>query len=402
MNLIVQPDGPLRLGDFLCNHLLDEAWKQFHAGVAFMKYSGVRHLVSALSQFVTRGGKVRIAVGVDFGGTTAEGLKALIDCVGAKNDVWVYHNEGGSTFHPKFYLFKREDGHADIAIGSGNLTEGGIFTNYEAAAMLTLDPTVKGDSQIIDQAEGALKSWCDPSSGMARRVDLALIEKLLDQGYIFTERQAAKITRAKLSASGASGSKRATRTPLFASAAVAKPPPAPKWPTGPAFAEPEIAAGDIEIPLAAGVTGFLMTLQKTDVGVGQVTTGTSRRSPEVFIPLAARDYAPAFWSWPLAFAADATKPGKMDRPGVKMWLGTTTIDVNMMTWPDKHDFRLRSEALRSAGNIGDILRLEKADSSIGFDYLAYIVPKGTMEHRHYITFCVNKAKGKSEKLWGYY
>ena len=30
-----------------------------------------------------------------------------------------------------------------------------------------------------------------------------------------------------------------------------------------------------------------MTLQQTDVGTGQVTEGTSRRSPEIFIPLVA-------------------------------------------------------------------------------------------------------------------
>ena len=41
------------------------------------------------------------------------------------------------------------------------------------------------------------------------------------------------------------------------------------------------------------VIHFLMTLQRTDVGVGQTTTGTSRRSPEIFVPLSARDAAPA-------------------------------------------------------------------------------------------------------------
>lgn len=399
MDLIIQPGGPLRLGDFLDTHLRDKAWTEFRAGIAFAKYSGVRHIVSALSDFVGRGGSVQIAVGVDFGGTTAEGLKALIDCVGTKNEIWVYHNECGSTFHPKFYLFKHQDGHADVAIGSGNLTEGGIFTNYEASVMLTLDPKVKHDALVLAQAEGALGSWCDVSSGLARLVDLALIEKLLEQGYILTERQAAKTTSAKARGSGKPG---ATRKPLFAAVAVTRPPSTPRWPTAPVVGGMTLAAPEIEIPPAANVTGFLMTLQKTDVGVGQVTSGTSRRSPEIFIPLAARDYAPDFWGWPLSFAKDTTKPGKMDRPGVKIWLGTKTIDVNMMTWPDKHDFRLRSEALRSAGSIGDILRLEKSDSSIGFEYLAYIVPQGTMEYRHYSTFCVNKAKGKSAKLWGYY
>ena len=145
-----------------------------------------------------------------------------------------------------------------------------------------------------------------------------------------------------------------------------------------------------------------MTLQKTDVGVGQTSAGTSRRSPEVFIPLAARNHAPDFWGWPEEFTPDAAKPGKMDRPGVKMWLGTTVIEVNMMTWPDKHDFRLRCEALRSAGSIGDILRLERAEDSVGFEYTASVIPQGTVEHRHLLALCINRASGKSKKLWGYY
>jgi len=399
MNLIMQPGSPLSLGQFLQSHLQDPNWREFRAAIAFVKYSGARHIIAPLAEFVKRG-RVRLSVGVDFAGTTAEGLKSLIDCVGPKNEVWVYHNEIGATFHPKFFMFKGVDGSVDIAVGSGNLTEGGIFTNYEAAMAVRVDPTSKEGATVVAQAESALDAWCDVSSGLARLVDQSLIEKLLEQGYILTERQCAKLKGAK--ATGLPGSKAATKKPLFATASIAKPPPPPKWVTVPAFAEPGGTPAEPVIPPAAGVTGFVMTLQQTDVGVGQLSAGASRRSPEIFIPLKARDYAPLFWGWPLQFAPDTAKPGKMDRPGVKMWLGTHTIDVNMMTWPDKHDFRLRSESLRSAGNIGDILRMEKADSSIGFDYLAYIVPMGTMEHRHYLTFCVNKAAGKSEKLWGYY
>ena len=402
MRLILQPDSSLRLGDYLRDHLRDVTWEQFQAAVAFIKYSGVRHVASALSAFSSRGG-VKISVGVDFGGTTAEGLKALIECVGPDNEVWAYHNETGSTFHPKVYLFKAADGRAEIVIGSGNLTEGGIFTNYEAGVAFTLAPRSKEEARLLREVEAALKQWRDPKSGLARRVDLPAIEALLAQGYILTEHQAEKLKATKTTAARSPQPKSAARKPLFAGVSVGKAPRAPtKRPGLPTFLKLAAAAASIEVPPTTRLTGFLMTLQRTDVGVGQVTSGTSRRSPEIFVPLAARDFAPAFWDWPTAFVADASMAGKMDRMGVKMWLGTKVIDVNMMTWPPKHDFRLRSEALRSAGNIGDILRLEKVDSSIGFDYLVYIVPQGTMEYRHYITFCVHHAKGKSKKLWGYY
>src|SRR5690606_2251346 len=59
--------------------------------------------------------------------------------------------------------------------------------------------------------------------------------------------------------------------------------------------------------------GFVMTLQKTDVGTGQTTEGTSRRSPEIFIPLSARDFAPDFWGWKDSFTEDPKRLGKFDR-----------------------------------------------------------------------------------------
>ena len=144
-----------------------------------------------------------------------------------------------------------------------------------------------------------------------------------------------------------------------------------------------------------------MTLQQTDVGVGQMSTGTARRSPELFVPLAARDAHPDFWNWPDAFSEDPEKPGKHDRPGVRMRLGNDVILVNMMTWPDKHDFRLRSEALWSAGHVGDILRLEKAGPTTGHDYDAEVIPQGTIEHAAYLRLCRHTVRN-SEKLYGYY
>jgi len=402
MKLIIQPDESPRLGDFLCEHLNDPAFDELRAAVAFAKCSGIRHLVSSLPAFASRG-HVQISVGVDFGGTTAEGLKALIDCVGPENEIWVYHNESGPTFHPKLYLFKGPEGRADIAIGSGNLTEGGIFTNYEAAVVLSLDLASEDDAQLLAQAESALDQWCNPESGLAQLVDLALIRSLLKEGYIFTEKQARKMQRAKTRPRRAARGRKARRRSLFASVTPTKAPRAPRWgiplPSATPASEPPERP---ERTPTADVTGFLMTLQKTDVGVGQTSAGTSRRSPEVFIPLAARNHAPDFWGWPEEFTPDAAKPGKMDRPGVKMWLGTTVIEVNMMTWPDKHDFRLRCEALRSAGSIGDILRLERAEDSVGFEYTASVIPQGTVEHRHLLALCINRASGKSKKLWGYY
>ena len=151
-----------------------------------------------------------------------------------------------------------------------------------------------------------------------------------------------------------------------------------------------------------GIKGFIMTLHRTDVGVGQTSTGTSRRSPEIFIPLSARNANPDFWEWPHAFIPDPSKQGKRDRSNVRMSLGGQIISVNMMTWPDKHDFRLRNETLRSAGSIGDIMRMEKVDDlAYGFEYYVEIIPEGTTQFPVYRALCTEPVPN-SGRYYGYY
>ncbi len=84
-----------------------------------------------------------------------------------------------------------------------------------------------------------------------------------------------------------------------------------------------------------------------------------------------------------------------------MRIGGEVIEVNMMTWPDKHDFRLRSEALRSAGNVGDILRLERAPAEADFQYYAEVIPSGTSQFDRFAALCTLAVRN-SQKLFGYY
>jgi hypothetical protein len=152
-----------------------------------------------------------------------------------------------------------------------------------------------------------------------------------------------------------------------------------------------------------------MTLQTTDVGTGQTTRGTQRRSPEIFIPLAARDEDPEFWGWPDQFVADPnwTGPiddagrGKMDRHEVPMLLGERVVSATIWYNPDKRDIRIRSENLRSAGTVGDILYVERTNGSGGYVYLVQIIPQGTAQHAGYLARCVTKVRPPSRKLFGY-
>ena len=386
MEFVHQPSPSNRLGDYLRDNLsLPGQWTHFRAAIAFVKRSGTRHVTTALASFAQTG-HVEIIAGIDHRGTSAEGLRDLLDAVSPSGRVIIFHNRLPLTFHPKVYLFKSSLA-ADIIIGSGNLTEGGLFTNYEASLRISLDLNNPEQGVILRSIEQVLDTWADPSAGTAHVLASSLLDQLTTAGLVPLEASMApdladlekddERTRSTLDRS------------LFAAKSEHRAPPVARQ------------APDARPLTAFGALGFVMTLQKTDVGVGQATTGTSRRSPEIFIPLAARNANPDFWNWPSAFTPDPQRSGKLDRTGVRMRLGGEIVSVNMMTWPVKHDFRLRCEALRSAGNIGDILRMEKVDPSTGYEYYVEVIPEGTSQHPTHLALCQNSVRN-SMKRYGYY
>ncbi len=401
MRFLRQPDSDVRLGDFLKTQLSDAAlgWREFRAGIAFVKRAGVEHLAEELAAFGDRGGAMRISVGVDLRGSSREGLTLLHEVVsGHGGEVWIFHNAHPSrpTFHPKIYLFKKPD-LALVVIGSGNLTNGGLFTNYEANFAIELEPEFEDEAKTLHEIEATLDAWVDPRANLARVLTLELLAELEARGVVVTEAGAAGDEVPEQERDEAPAHERERAPDLFGSVAV---PRAPARARRAPARTARRAAGAAPAPIEN--RGFLMTLHPTDMGVGQTTRGTSRRSPEIFIPLAARDENPDFWGWPDEFEEDRRRAGKFDRMGVRVRIGGEIVPVNMMTWPDKHDFRMRSEAIRSAGRPGDILRMERAPERANFDYYVEIVPQGTTEHAHRLAQCVRAVRPPSRKRFGYY
>ena len=415
VDFIAQPQATFRIGDFLNQSFDDPRWIEFRGAVAFVKRSGTKHIRDSLEAFSKRGGAVKISAGIDAGGTSAEGLTDLMLAVSDRGNVFVFKNANSSTFHPKIYLFKNETA-AEIIVGSGNLTEGGLFTNYEASFLLRLDLALPKCVALLADGVQTLDSWSTPTAGLCYALDAALLEQLMVNGYVPDEVKAWGDEKV------ASEDQKTLKSSLFVHHSV---PSAPKTPK-PAIAavpdhvpmddhEPE---GDEDLvvvtpPPVSGQDGtykvFLMTLQNTDVGVGQTTKGTARRSPEIFIPIISRDYDPKFWGWPDNFVPDLTWAGpndqygrgKMDRSGVMVRLGGATFPVHMWYNPQKKDLRLRSEHMRSAGSIGDILYVERSDGKGGFAYYVDVVPQGSPKHAEYLAKCTHSVRN-SKKYWGYF
>lgn len=418
VSFIPHPNNEYRVGDFLKKSFDDPDWVEFKAAVAFVKISGTKHIFNGLKNFVDRGGKVSITAGVDVGGTTVEALQDLLDALNGNEGLFVFHNANSSTFHPKIFLFKN-DKKAEAVIGSTNLTEGGLFTNYEAAILLSLNRRNQDEEALLQTIEKALDEWSSVEDGVCFRVTAELIQQMAAENQIPDEAIARAIRAASILTK-----KQEKIVSIFKSKAVQRAPKADLVETSNLvvsdadttailddFDEAETLTVEMPEPVPAqsgNHTAFLMTLQRTDVGVGQTTQGTQRRSPEIFIPLISRDFDPEFWGWPDLFIPDPnwTGPsdqngrGKMDRLNVMIRLGGEIFPVSIWYNPDKRDVRIRSEHIRKAGTIGDILYLERADGTDGCSYYAEVIPQKSVRYSEYIGLCTNSVRN-SQKIWGY-
>lgn len=410
---ISQPQDAFRLGDFLLEGFAQPDWTEFRGASAFVKRSGTKHIKGAMKAFVARGGVIRFTAGVDAGGTSEQGLRDLLDAVDNGTGIFVYGNGSSSTFHPKVYLFRNNQA-AHLVVGSGNFTEGGLYTNYEASILLKLDLSVPADQEILDAVTESLDIWSTSAEGECFLLDAALLERLTAAQKVPDERVARAEER--MMVREAAGNEveniftwRGVRAAPEAAAVIL--PVEDNVDIDPEDEDDqalEVPQYPPVVPQAGNHTTFLMTLQRTDVGVGQTTRGAQRRSPEIFIPLIARDTDPDFWGWPRLFVPDAGWPGpidrhgrgKMDRTNVMVRLGGATFPITMWYNPDKKDLRLRSEHLRSAGDISDIFYMQRTNGAGGFSYYVEIVPVGTDRYNSLIPHC-NMSVRNSHKLFGY-
>lgn len=104
--------------------------------VAFLKQSGVKTIEDSLMMSLEKGGKFELIVGLDFKTTDPIAMKFFIDLHKQNKEVKFYcygdkgNNKNDIVFHPKIYLFRNARESVSI-IGSTNLTQGGLMTNFE-------------------------------------------------------------------------------------------------------------------------------------------------------------------------------------------------------------------------------------------------------------------------------
>lgn len=145
---------------------------------------------------------LRLTVGIDLGETSREVLEELVawDC-----EVFVYHNPiVRATFHPKVYLFENYQS-AMLFIGSNNLTDGGLYTNYEAATRYCFE--FPADADTFERILAPLRGFVEPTGPTVRPLDSKLIEILSRRGLLPTEIDARRSRRARRSSTQQEGTR---------------------------------------------------------------------------------------------------------------------------------------------------------------------------------------------------
>lgn len=239
VQLVNQPSG-VTLGSVVVAALGTPTFTELMAGVAYAKSSGVDHLARPLYDFRQRA-SVRMTVGIDLQGTTLEALQDLYLILGGQGcDLYILRNRASSpspSFHPKMWLFTGPE-HALLITGSGNLTGGGLYTNYEAGLALNLDFNEPADLAIHDDARAVLLDWSSNAHSHVEQVTDVVLTALHANGDLPSEaaaRRAAKIARRALAKTG-NASPNAVAAGLFGGTpvpAAPKPPPRPPLPPRP-------------------------------------------------------------------------------------------------------------------------------------------------------------------------
>lgn len=120
--------------------------------VAFLSNSGVERIIEAIRTRKEKDGKISIITSLGHDITEPDALRKLleyeVDCKIIDSD----------TFHPKLYIFKKAGDFCCI-IGSSNLSEGGLFSNYEANVILRGNDS---DSSIKESIDYFSDLWENP------------------------------------------------------------------------------------------------------------------------------------------------------------------------------------------------------------------------------------------------
>jgi hypothetical protein len=412
---IAQPDH--QLGRLLSG-LLDSEPNRVVFASAFVGLQTIMRIRDQVLNLKEKGSEIRFVLGIDLRGTSQEVLKELLKW--KINIRIVKHRVPGHTFHPKLYFFEW-DRKADIIIGSNNITEGGLFANYEGCARITYD--LPDDSAEYERACRELKRFIAPNGPTAYDLTSEFLKKLIERHQIPTEAEAQKSREVTLRTKGREYKADDESGHLFGIENIDPPPPLPadvlerlvkhvryrrkeRKKAASKRAEKPILA--VQLPLDVKVSdvlypaAFYMSLPTLQ---GDTIPGEAR------IPLEAIELAKEFWGWPDEYTKDVSpRAGKNRiywnwRPTWRVWSVETPADVaiqevRMYMYENSSDFRFYVRPLVNArADLGDVVRIQRIAQPEA-EYECVLARQGTPEYEEWIKYCTQFVRN-STRRFGY-
>lgn len=180
---VTQPER--QLGNEISELLdLEASYTRIVLVSAFVALRTILRLRERLLWHVENGTNLRFTLGIDLGGTSREVLDELLrwDC-----ETFIFHNTiSRATFHPKIYLFETATT-ATLFVGSNNLTDGGFYTNYEAATRYDFEFPLDADE--YERLLSPLEIFLNPQGVTVRPLDAHLIQTLAARGELPSEEE---------------------------------------------------------------------------------------------------------------------------------------------------------------------------------------------------------------------
>lgn len=390
---------------------------------AFASLQAVLRLKSKLSDLHASAANVRIVVGVDMGGTSKEVLKELTSW---PIEVFVFKNKkGGVTFHPKIYLVQSTQS-AEIFIGSNNLTDGGLYGNYEGAVRVSYE--LPADAAQLALAKQQLNKFLQPDAPVARRLDGDYLQLLLQRNEIPDEAEARKRRQTARGHNQPSGN-----TPeAFGFEPTPGPPKLPlevqqvvlaavrnqldelerqrrnsRKQAKPKAKEAGASEAAAEMTPVADIRTVEPLAQLAPVSFYLELTATSGKAGNIpgeqRVPLEAIGAAREFWGWPENYV-ESRNPRKGDadhggedrvymnwKPAWRIRVADDTgrdvvKDIRMYFYVNSSDFRFYSSDLVKWAKAGDIIELTRVDDE-GYVFECVLALAGTQTHNAWKSLC---------------
>jgi hypothetical protein len=182
-SLLIQPYRQSEsAATFVTQALADPKADKLLIASAWIRASGLEPLRPSIEALRERGGRADLFVGLDYSGTTRQGLKAAL---GLFDRIYVVHDVEGRTFHPKIY-FVRGKTQGYLLVGSNNLTAGGVGFNYEAAIVHQLDLRRADDRDLAADVE-LFTTRLMSDTAICKRLASSLLTRLDREGWLSDE-----------------------------------------------------------------------------------------------------------------------------------------------------------------------------------------------------------------------